>query len=45
MTIAVDLGRKAIKQTNKLFRNKFNNFSNTGARMSDSLYQMTLRLL
>ena len=28
-----------------LFRNKFNKFSNTGARMSDSRYQMTLRLL
>ena len=28
-----------------LFCNKFNKFSNTGAGMSDSIYQMTLRLL
>ena len=28
-----------------LFRNKFNEFNNTGAQMSDSIYYMTLRLL
>ena len=28
-----------------LFRNEFNNFNNTGARMLDSIYHMTLRLL
>ena len=28
-----------------LFRNKFNKFGNTGARVSDSIYQMTLGLL
>ena len=28
-----------------LFRNKFNKFNNTGARMLDSIYHMTLRLL
>ena len=28
-----------------LFRNKFNRFNNTGARMLDSIYQMTLKLL
>ena len=28
-----------------LFRNKFIKFNNTGARMLDSIYHMTLRLL
>ena len=28
-----------------LFRNKFNKFNNTRARMLDSIYPMTLRLL
>ena len=28
-----------------LFRNEFNKFNNTGARMLDSIYRMTLRLL
>ena len=28
-----------------LFRNEFNKFNNTGARMLDSFYHMTLRLL
>ena len=28
-----------------LLRNKFNKFNNTGARMLDSIYHMTLRLL
>ena len=28
-----------------LFRNEFNRFNNTGARMLDSIYQMTFRLL
>ena len=28
-----------------LFRNEFNKFNNTRARMSDSIYYMTLRLL
>ena len=28
-----------------LFRNKFNQFNNTGARMLDSIYHMTLKLL
>ena len=28
-----------------LFRNEFNNFNDTGARMLDSIYHMTLRLL
>ena len=28
-----------------LFRNEFNKFNNIGARMLDSIYQMTLRLL
>ena len=27
-----------------LFRNKFNKFNNTGARMLDSIYHMTVRL-
>ena len=27
-----------------LFRNEFNKFSNTGARMLDSIYHMTLRI-
>ena len=28
-----------------LFRNKFNKFNNTRARMLDSIYHMTLRIL
>ena len=28
-----------------LFRNKFNKFNNTGARMLDSVYQMVLKLI
>ena len=28
-----------------LFRNEFNKFNNTGARMLDSIYQMTLKLI
>ena len=28
-----------------LFRNVFNKFNNTGARMLDSIYRMTLKLL
>ena len=28
-----------------LFRNEFNKFNNTGARMLDSIYHITLRLL
>ena len=28
-----------------LFRNEFNKFNNTGARMLDPIYHMTLRLL
>ena len=28
-----------------LFRNKFNKFNKTGARMLDSIYHMTLKLL
>ena len=28
-----------------LFHNEFNKFNNTGARMLDSIYHMTLRLL
>ena len=28
-----------------LFRNKFNKFNNTRARMLDSIYHMTLKLL
>ena len=28
-----------------LFRNEFNKFNNTGARMLDSIYHMALRLL
>ena len=28
-----------------LFRNKFNKFNNTGARMLDFIYHMTLKLL
>ena len=27
------------------FRNNFNKFNNTGARMLDSIYHMTLKLL
>ena len=28
-----------------LFRNEFNKFNNTGARMLDSIYHMTLNIL
>ena len=27
-----------------IFRNKFNNFNNTGTRMLDSIYHLTLKL-
>ena len=33
------------KHDKMLFRNKFNKFNITGARMLDSIYNMTLRLL
>ena len=31
--------------SNEFFRNKFNKFNDTGARMLDSIYHMTLKLL
>ena len=49
-----ELGKKEIKceacrtflpSILSLFRNEFNKFNNTRARMLDSIYHMTLRLL
>ena len=37
--------RKRDKMRGLLFRNEFNKFNNTRARMVDSIYHMTLRLL
>ena len=36
---------KEIKCMLSLFRNEFNEFNNTGARMLDSIYRMALKLL
>ena len=36
---------KGDKMGGLLFRNEFNKFNNTSARMLDSIYHMTLRLL
>ena len=35
---------KRIKCETSLFRNEFNKFNNTGARMLDSIYHMTYNL-
>ena len=37
--------RKRDKMRGLLFRNSFNKFNNTGVRVLDSIYHMTLRLL
>ena len=34
-----------LNELGKLFRNEFNKFNNTSARMLDSIYHMTLILL
>ena len=36
---------RGLPSTLLLFLNKFNNFNNTGARMLDSIYHMTLKLI
>ena len=36
---------RGLLSTLSLFRNKFNKLNNTRARMLDSIYHMTLRLL
>ena len=36
---------RGISRILSLFRNKFNKFNNTEARMSDSIYHMTMKLL
>ena len=36
---------RGLSSISSLFRNEFNKFSNTGARMLDSIYHMTLELL
>ena len=35
---------RGLPNISSLFRNKFNKFNNTGARMLDSIYHMTLKL-
>ena len=35
---------RSLPSTLLLFHNKFNKFNNTGARMLDSIYRMTLKL-
>ena len=37
--------RRGLPTISSLFRNEFNKFNNTGARMLDSIYHMTLKLL
>ena len=37
--------KRGLPSTLSLFRNEFNKFNNTGARMLDSFYHMTYRLL
>ena len=36
--------RRGLSSSLSLFRNEFNKFNNTKARMLDSIYHMTLRL-
>ena len=36
---------RGLSSISSLFRNEFNKFNNTRARMLDSIYHMTLRLL
>ena len=36
---------RGLPSTLSLFRNEFNKFDKTGARMLDSIYHMTLKLL
>ena len=36
---------RGLPSISSLFRNEFNKFNNTGARMLDSIYQMALRLV
>ena len=38
------LGKRGLPSILFLFPNKFNKFNNTGARMLDSIYHMTLKL-
>ena len=40
-----ELTKRDKMQSLSLFRNKFNEFNNTGARMLDSIYHTTLKLL
>ena len=35
---------RGLRSILSLFRNEFNKFNNTGARMLDSIYHMTLKL-
>ena len=39
------LGKRGMPSILSLFRNKFNKFNNTGVRMLDSIYHMTIKLL
>ena len=36
---------RSLPSTLSLFRNKFNKFNNTGTRMLDSIYDMTIEIL
>ena len=36
---------RGLSSISSLFRNEFNRFYNTGARMLDSIYHMTLKIL
>ena len=40
-----ELGKRGFPSILSLFCNEFNKFNNTRARMLDSIYHMTLRLL
>ena len=41
LNLLYELGKK--DQMRSIFPNEFNKFSNTGARMQDSIYNMTLK--
>ena len=49
LNLLSELGKRdkmrGLTSISSLFRNEFNKFNNTGARMLDSIYQMTLKLL
>ena len=45
LNLSNELGKRDKMRGLSLFHNEFNKFNNTRARMLDSIYHMTLRLL